>query len=256
MVLEGAFLDLGWVLDHAALCGLVLARVLGLCLTAPALAIPELDWRFRVGISVALGAVLIPVVEPNIAPTAGAQNPALGVIMEVLTGGVLGWSAAQIVAGARLGGEIVAAQCGLSTSTQLDPETGVEQTPLGRLYAWVALAVFLALDGPLSLVEALVQSYRSVPAGSFVLSRATTETAFAQVGQALELALRIAAPPALALTVAGIVLGWLGRAAQSFPFVVLALPIRIALGVALVVLSLATVVVVLSGVWAALPQGG
>ena len=71
---------------------------LGLCLTAPALAIPELDWRFRVGISVALGAVLIPVVEPNIIPDAGGRNPALGVIMEVLTGGVLGWSAAQIVA--------------------------------------------------------------------------------------------------------------------------------------------------------------
>ena len=77
--------------------------------------------------------------------------------------------------------------------------------------------MFLALDGPLALVEALVQSYHSVPAGSFLISRATTETAFAQVGQALELALRIAAPPALALTLAGIVLGWLGRAAQSFP---------------------------------------
>jgi flagellar biosynthetic protein FliR len=256
MALEGRLLDVGWVLDHAALCALVLARILGLCLTAPALAIPELDWRFRIGISVALSAVLIPVVEPNINPDAGGRNPAFCVIMEVLTGGILGWSAAQIVAGARLGGEIVAAQCGLSTSTHLDPETGAEQTPLGRLYGWIALAVFLALDGPLALVDALVQSYHSVPAGSFWISRATTETAFAQVGQALALALRIAAPPALALTLAGIVLGWLGRAAQSFPFVVLALPIRIALGIALVVLSMAAVVVVLSGVWAALPRGG
>ena len=40
-----------WVLSHAGVWALVLARVLGLCLTAPALAIPELDWRFRLGLA-------------------------------------------------------------------------------------------------------------------------------------------------------------------------------------------------------------
>ena len=61
--------------------------------------------------------------------------------------------------------------------------------------------------------------------------------AFAQVGRALELALRAAAPPALALVLAGIVLGWLGRTAPSLPFVALALPIRACLGIVLVLLS-------------------
>ena len=34
---------------------LVMARVLGLCLTAPGLAVPGLDWRFRLGLAVMLG---------------------------------------------------------------------------------------------------------------------------------------------------------------------------------------------------------
>ena len=244
-----------WVLDHVGLCTLVFARVLGLCLTAPGLAIPEFDWRFRLGITAALSAVLIPVVEPIITPVPGMAS-ALGVTVEALTGGAIGWAAALILAGARLGGEIVAAQTGLSTATLLDPETGEEQTPLGRLYGWIALAVFLSLDGPLVLVDGVLRSYRIFPAGHLLLSKATTELAFAQVGDALALALRLATPPALALTLAGIVMGWLARAAPSVPLIALALPIRAVLGVALVSLSVTALAVTLLRALAALPWEG
>jgi flagellar biosynthetic protein FliR len=256
MDLESANSSLGWLLDHAGLCAFVLARVLGVCLTAPPLAIPELDWRFRLGLTAVLSAVLIPVVEPTMNTVADSSNPGLTVIVELLTGGVLGCSVALIIAGARLGGEIVAAQAGLLTATLLDADTGEEQTPLGRLYAWIALAAFLALDGPLAVIQALAESYHAVPAGRSLVVRATTEQAFAQLGHALELALRVAAPPALALVLAGIVLGWLSRAGPSIPFVALALPIRSFLGVALVVMSLAALIATLSGAWKAPPWGG
>jgi len=244
-----------WVLSHAGVWAVVLARILGLCLTAPALAIPELDWRFRLGLAAILGMVLVPVLEPMIVPPAAWSSTAQAMVLEVLTGGVLGWSAALIVAGARLAGELVAAQAGLATATLLDPETGEEQTPLGRLYGWIALAAFLALEGPLILVRALVESYDAVPAGRLLISDETAMQAFGQVGRALELALQAAAPPALALILAGIVLGWLSRAAPSLPFVALALPIRSFLGIVLVVLSLATLAVTLSSAWGTLPWG-
>ena len=129
-------LDIGdgswaWVLSHAGVWALVLARVLGLCLTAPALAVPELDWRFRLGLAALLGMVLIPVLEPVIVPPVGWPGIARRLFLEVLTGGVLGWSAALIIAGARLAGELVAAQAGLSTATLLDPETGEEHDVIG-----------------------------------------------------------------------------------------------------------------------------
>ena len=117
-----------------------------------------------------------------------------GLLLEVLVGAILGWSAALLIAGARLGGELVAAQAGLSTSSLFDPDTGEETTVLGRLYGWIALVVFLALDGPLILICALVESYSAVPAGRLLISQETAELAFGQVGRALELSLRAAAP--------------------------------------------------------------
>ena len=211
-------------------------------LTAPALAIPELDWRLRLMLAVLLSTILIPVVEPLIVPPADLATAGWGLVLEVLMGGILGWSAALVIAGARLAGELVAAQAGLSTASLFDPDTGEETTVLGRLYGWIALAVFLALDGPLILIGALIESYRAVPAGRLLISQETADLAFGQVGRALELSLRVAAPPALALTLAGIVLGWLSRAAPSLPFVALALPIRTVLGVLLIMLSLATLI--------------
>jgi flagellar biosynthetic protein FliR len=253
MALEIGDWNWPWVLSHAGVWAMVMARVLGLCLTAPVLAVPELDWRLRLLLAVVLGVVLIPVLDPLIVPPSDRSSAGWALVLEILTGGILGWWAALVIAGARMAGELVAAQAGLSTAALFDPETGEEITVLGRLYGWVALAVFLALDGPLVLVGALVESYQAVPAGRLLISEGTAALAFAHVGRALEVALRAAAPPALALCLAGIVLGWLSRAASSLPFIALALPIRSFLGVVLVLLSLGALVATLSGAWDTFP---
>jgi flagellar biosynthetic protein FliR len=250
---ENGELNWPWLLSHASVCGLVLARVLGLCLTAPGLAIPELDWRFRIGLAAALSAVLMPVVELSIVPPVGWQGLAWASFLELLAGAVLGYLAALIVAGARMAGELVAVQAGLSTSTLLDPETGEEIGPLGRLYGWIAVVAFLGLGGPLVLVRVLAESYQAVPAGGLLISADTARLAFAQLGHALELALRAAAPVALALALAGIVTGWLTRAAASLPFAALGLSIRTLIGVVLIFLSLGTLYATLAGVWQTYP---
>ncbi len=96
-----------WLWGHAGASALVLARVAGLAWTAPALATSGLDWRLRLGLVALLGAILIPMIGPEIAAPAGW--PALGraCLAEGVIGAGLGWSAALIVAGARQAGEIV-----------------------------------------------------------------------------------------------------------------------------------------------------
>jgi flagellar biosynthesis protein FliR len=246
--------------DWAYLCGqagasaLVLARVLGLCLTAPTVAIPEFDWRFRLGVAVTLAAALVPLVGTSVTPPIGWSDSAWAGLSELLAGAAIGWSAALIMAGARAAGDIVAAQAGLATPTLIDPENGEASNPLARLYGLIALAVFLGLDGPLLLLRTLVESYHIVPAGRMLLVSETVMTAFAQVGEVLALALRVAAPVALALALAGIAVGWLGRAAPSLPFTTLALPLRSLIALALVLLGAATVATTLTAAWSELLQ--
>jgi flagellar biosynthetic protein FliR len=242
-----------WLLAHSGSSALVLARVAGLAWAGPALATPGLGWRFRLALAVLLVAVLLPVVEPMVrlpeGEGAGLAALARACVVEVVIGAALGWSAALVVAGARQAGEVVGLQAGLSPAALLDPEAGDELTPLGHLYALVALAVFLALDGPLVLVKGLVESYRVLPAGEAVLSDATARLAFGRVGEALALAVRLAAPTALALALAGIALGLLGRAAPSLQLMALSLPVRWVLGLILVFLGLIALAGSLAAVW-------
>jgi flagellar biosynthesis protein FliR len=247
---------LGWaegvLANRAGAWALVLSRVLGLCLTAPGLAGPGLSWRLRLGLSGTLGVVLAPVLAGRVAVPPGWSGIAWAGLGEVLTGATLGMAAGLIVAGARAAGDLVAAQLGLSTTTLFDPESGEEITPLGRLYGWVALSAFLGLGGPIALVRALADSYAVVPAGQFSLSRQAATDLFGRVGGALELALRAAAPPAVALIMAGIAMAWLSRTAPSLPFLIMALPIRAVLGMILVLLGLAGLAATLGGAWGGL----
>jgi flagellar biosynthetic protein FliR len=244
-----------WIVGHAGVLALVLARLLGLAWTAPTWATPGLDARFRVVLAVLLAAVVLPLVGPSLAAPDGWAALGRACVAEGLIGAGLGWSAALVVAGARQAGEIVGMQAGLSPAALLDPEAGDELTPMGHLYGLVALAVFLALDGPLALVRALVDSYRLMPAGGMALSAATAQHAFGRVGEALALAVRVAAPTALAMTLAGVALGLLGRAAPSLPLVALSLPVRFALGLVLVVLGLAALAATLATAWGEWPGG-
>jgi flagellar biosynthetic protein FliR len=241
--------EIVWLLGHAGALALVLARVLGLAWTAPALATPGLGGRFRLALAALLGAILLPLIGPSLAAPVGWAALGRACVVEGLAGAALGWSAALVVAGARQAGEIVGMQAGLSPAALFDPDAGDELTPLGHLYGLVALLIFLTLDGPLALVRALVESYRVLPAGGMVLSELTARQAFGRVGAALELALNAAAPTALALALAGVALGLLGRAAPSLPLVALSLPVRFVVGLVLVVLGLAALAATLTTAW-------
>lgn len=248
--------ELAWLLGQAGTGALVLSRVLGLAWTAPGLAVPGADWRSRLALALVLGAILIPAVSSQVAVPIGLDALGKACLVEAVVGAALGWSAALIVAGARQAGEIVGAQAGLSAASLFDPDAGEEMTALGHWYGLVALAIFLALDGPLVLVQALVESYRVAPVGGVTLSEETATLAFARVGQALELALRAAAPPALALALAGVALGLLGKAAPSLPLVTLSMPVRSVIGLIVVGLGMATLAVTIAGAWTSWPGGG
>src|ERR1700674_3264353 len=131
--------DVVWLLAHAGVLALVLARVLGLAWTAPALATPGLGGRFRLALAALLSAVVLPVVGPSLAAAAPTEWAGVGraCLVEGLVGAALGWSAALIVAGARQAGEVVGLQAGLSPAALLDPDAGEELTPLGHLYGLV-----------------------------------------------------------------------------------------------------------------------
>ncbi len=245
--------DWSWVTGQAGTWALVLARVMGLCLTAPVLAVPELDWRFRLALAAALGAVLAPIAGGWIEPPTTWSNAAWAGLSELLAGGLIGWSAALVVAGARGGrpgrhpGRPGNGHAHRSRERRGRQPAGTPLRPdrSGRVSG--ARWSLAAGPGP-------GRELSDRAGGPDVAFFRNGDDGLQPGGARLELALRAAAPPALALALAGIVVGWLGRAAPSLPFTALAQPLRSLIGIALVLLSVGALAATFAGAWSALFQ--
>lgn len=249
-------IELGWSWATATAWVLAGSRTAGVCFTAPTLAAPGLGWRFRVVAALALAVWTAPLAAPAIGTPSSPYGVGGLIVGEALVGALLGLSASLVVAGARQAGELVASQAGLTMASLLDPETGEETSALGHLYGLIAIAVFLSMNGPLVVLDSLLRSFEAIPAGTLVFERAAIQAMFGRVAEALQLAVRAAAPPAIALATAGVALGWLGRLAPGVPLMALSLPIRATLGVVLIMASLVALTACLEGGWSAWVAGG
>ena len=203
----------------------------------------------RILLAVVIAVSVAPLVTAHATPprTAGAWGSAFAA--EAVVGAGLGLVAGLVVEAARQGGEIVASAAGLSTASFFDPETGGESTPLGRLYGLTALVVFIALDGPPAVVGVLVESYQAAPLGQVVAAEATAAFVFAQIQLALGLALRVAAPTTVALMLAGLTIGWIGRVGAGATASSTAWSARLVVGLGLTMIGLSTLAATLGDGW-------
>lgn len=238
-----------WMLSQWGVVVLLAARILGLAWTAPGLSTAGLGVRARLVMAVLVTACVAPGLREELAPSGNLSEFARLLLIEIAVGATLGVSAGLIVAAARQGGELVGVQAGLSASTLLEPDASGEMTPMGHLYGMLALGVFVAMDGPLQLVESVMESYRTIPIGGWALSESTVNSLFSQVGAALGLALRASAPATLALMIAGLALGLMARTAASFQFMNLSLAVRAAAGFVIVLVGLSPLVAMLMTAW-------
>lgn len=252
---------------------MVLARLFGMVALAPGWSALGLGWRARLMLALVLAPVVLPFAwsEAGNAMSEPPSRDALAWLaagaVELLVGALLGLCSALIVAAARQAGDLIALLAGLTPQgAGLGDSEGVlpgggdgssQITPLGQLYGLIALCLFAVLDGPLAMVSAVARSYGVVPmaglnvtdATKAVLSMGTVQWLGERLGLALELALQAAAPPALAITLAGLAIGFLHRAAPSLSIMPLTLPVRFGLGMAAVVMSLVMLVNTLTLAW-------
>lgn len=232
---------------------LVAARVSGLVGTAPSWGAPGVSWRVRVGLVGLLTALVLPLVGPKLrGPESGGHDLtalAWPLACEGIVGAALGMTLGLVLAAARQAGELVGAQAGVSSVAVVELESSAELTPWGHLYGLVALGVFLAVDGPVRVVSALVESYEAVPVGALTMQGPGVIACVGRVGWALWLALRAAAPVLVALVGASVLLGWTSRALAGLALDTVTTCARCVLGLVLVLAGLGAVAAVMTGAW-------
>lgn len=210
-----------WLIElygfHFLTFTLVLARVTGLVLTAPLCTSIQAPKQVRAVLALALALVIAPTqIELAPAKPHSLAAYALPLVSELILGAALGLGVSILLGAAQIAGHLIAQLSGLSAAQAFDPGLGGSVPLFSRLLGLFATAIYLTAGAHRWLISALLETYTVMPAGAAKLSESLGETLLILLSQSFSLGLRGAAPVVLALMLATMVLGLIGRTTPQF----------------------------------------
>jgi len=191
---------------------LVLTRVSGVVMTVPVFGTPDVPVQVRALLGVALAVLVMPSQwDVPVAYPGTILHYLVFVGSELVVGLSLGLGVAILFAGIEVAGQMIAQVSGLAIAEIFDPAQETNVSVFSRLLFLVTLAIFLSIGGHRLVMAGLLDTFQNIPPGSAAMPRPLVETLVALVAESFSLGIRAAAPLVVALLVANLVLGLIGR---------------------------------------------
>lgn len=215
-------------------------RIFGLMALAPGFSFTVVPPLVRIILAAAIAGAITPLLntpQERVA-TLSPEAYVLLLVGELCLGGLLGYLGACLLECARLAGEWMDLQIGFRIGAFYDPATEASVSVLSRLWHWLALVFFFAVNGPHMLLQGLVRSYEICPLGAAVFQRELVSLAVQAVQASFVMALQMAAPVLAALILADLTLGLVGRNMPQMQLMLVGLPGKILVGLGALALCL------------------
>ncbi len=217
---------------------LALVRAVSLMVAAPAFGHRGMPVLARVGLAASIAFL----VSPGLSRELPLEGFLLQVAQEALIGLLLGLAVSFAFAAVQMGAAMLAVQMGLSLGGVLDPSFAGQGSVVERFYGLLATVVFFAIDGHHQMLLGLSQSFQLVPVGTVEFPQLSVEGLIGLSGGVFVSALRIALPLAGTLALVDAGLGILGRAVPQFNLLLLGMPLKMLLGLVLMIVTMPLVV--------------
>lgn len=198
--------------------------------------------HFKAPVKVGMGASVTLLAFPHLPVPDHFPLDARGFIFAILTqlavGLVIGWVAFLVMATAQFGGEMLDVQMGLSAAAQADPSSHGAVNLLRRLHFYIAMLLYLLVNGHHKLWEAIFFSFEIIPLTYFQMTKLQIDSMIKLAGDIYVIGLQIASPAVGALFVAQIALGLLARVAPQMNVFMMSFPMNLAVGLMILSVSL------------------
>lgn len=230
-----------WPLDAIQLFILLLFRVLGVVGAAPVFGGVQVPLQAKLALGLALTVLLYPLAlaDPASFPVIPSWFHLLGLaVQEVLLGLFLGFMAQFVFFAVQFAGQLVGMQMGFGIVGVLDPDSGAQISIIAQLQYTVAIVLFLLLNGHHLVLQSLWQSVELLPIGGAHLDGLLLEEGIRQSGRVLTLGVQLAAPVLAALLLAEVAMGVIARTVPQMNIFIVGFPVKIALGVFMLVMTL------------------
>ena len=236
-------LQFGPILEHATPYMLVLIRISGIFLAAPALSGLLIPVRIKAMLVVMFAVAIYPAVSvtSHIPPDVDLIVLAPVIVTELLIGLTIGMLAMLPLMGVQLAGMLTGYQMGLAMARAFDPNTGSNSVVVGQLLSYIALGAFLTMGGLDYLFLALVNTFEHVPIGGFWFDQSLLDTLLGTLTSAFQLGIRIAAPIVAIIMLIMVAMGFIMKTMPQINVLTIGFAIKIIAGLMVMAMSVTVI---------------
>ena len=111
-----------------------------------------------------------------------------------------------------------------------DPQTSRQIPIVGQFYSYIAMMIFLAIDGHHFLLEGLFKSFKTIPLTSASFKSGIVEINMTMMSSMFISAIKIGIPVIVTLLLTSIALGLVARAVPQMNVFFVGMPLKIGMG--------------------------
>jgi len=220
---------------------LIFCRITAFFVVAPVFSYRGVPAHFKIGFCVFVTLLAYAAIAPT-AFVAWDGTFLIAVIKEILIGLVLGFAAALFFQVMYIAGALMDMMIGLGIANIVDPVTGAQTPMLGNFKYYLAMLVFLAINGHHYLLIGILNSFEWVPLEYIWLEHIANGNVSSFLLQSFIqvfiFGFQMAAPIVVALFLVDLGLGMLAKSAPQFNIFVVGFPIKILSGFIVLILAM------------------
>jgi flagellar biosynthetic protein FliR len=213
-------------------------RILALMSSAPLFSHASVPVMVRVGLAFAITLVVATTLPaaPFVSPFSAAGM--VLVVQQVIVGVAIGLAMQLVFAAVTLAGDMIGLQMGLSFASFVDPQNAEQAPIVGGFLSLVLMLVFLAINGHLALVAAMVDSFTVMPVGPSGWKALDAMRLVAAGRDLFATGVAISLPVVGALLLVNLTLGVLTRTAPQLNLFAVGFPVTLAVGLVMLFLAM------------------
>ena len=190
-------------------------RILALVAVAPVVGNRSVPTRVKIGLAGFITLIVAPTLRAMPQVTVFSAEGVWILINQFLIGAALAFTMQLVFAVVTMAGDLMSLGMGLGFASFFDPQANTSTPALASWLNMMAMLAFLAFDGHLQMIAALVATFQSVPVTASVLGASGWRLIAGYGATVLSSGLLLALPVVVALLIANLSLGILNRAAPQ-----------------------------------------
>lgn len=166
-------------------------------------------------------------------------------IKEILTGLILGYMINFVFYGFSFAASIIGFSIGLSMAQALNPMDELSDNIIGEIYGFMAIMVLFIINGHHYIITGLFFSFKTIGIGEFAITKPIYDLILKYSFSVFIIAIKISAPILVSIFVVQIAEGIIARMIPQMQIFFVSQPLKIALGIFLMISALPITVYVM-----------